>query len=238
MARLYTQNELMLIACASTDPTRLSMQGVYHDRDLPYCVTTDGHRLHATKNYHRFELAGSICETDILRRTGRMIPLDIKSDYPDWKQVIPSWVPTAAVLLTVPSYVPARKNVTMPVTIVIPDSLFNEGAPILVMGPACGHLADVPSVTLNLALLQPYAGSTVKVWFKDATSPICVTDVSADISTMRELFTLDWFSIVMPMRLKGSPALVERSGIALQNALDSTTDEPKESNVVAFQTFA
>ena len=176
-----------LVAFASKDETRESLVNPYRDAD-GWVIATDGYRMYGTKL-----LPGTTtgCLLKSALKSGDIVqaPGTEGCQFLDWRNVMPKNI-AATATLEIPEWVSRLRPADE-----APGAFCANGT--LALGRA-----DDASVTVNLALLAPFAGETVLIGFgSNAFMPVIIVapgaNPAAPLATESQ-----WFAVVGPFNPK------------------------------------
>ncbi len=176
-----------LIACVSTDESRPALSGVY--LTATHAVTTDGHRMFVTREVPQdARFTGKVINATAYA-AGAFAEVE-NVTFPDFVRIVPTSF-THAVTVKIPS---ARcKPQEMQLTI---DA--RGQAPRMYLNDTVDKKDAISGVvTLDLALLAPWAGERVCVAFTGSLGAAVVCKSPADLT---DLMAAPWFGVVMAMR--------------------------------------
>lgn len=191
---LKTLDFRALAAFASTDIARENLRGIFAD-DGGYMVTTDGHRLFASKNVPcpHISQRGKLYLLNPYISDLAYAPILTDATFPEWRNVTPSVdMFTKTIAFFIPPWAVRLKNTKKEDACVVHIDVSQYAS--------CVRLTFSESsteVSFDLALLAPLADEEVFLHYRDKESPILITPTNE-----RDPYKNDWFAIVMPWRGK------------------------------------
>lgn len=184
---------------ASKDTTRPHLNSIYFD-ESGLAVSTDGHRFFATTKMFNAEKAGKIYSADTLLNKNQY--KEIEGEYPDLKPIFDTIDLDdyrASFQVEVPEWMLNFKNNKEKVLFTIDYS--DNLNPKLV----CGSHKDSFCFGIDGRYLAPFSGQKLNIHANNECSPLIITSsekLKTNLDSSKDnLKQLDWFSLIMPIKL-------------------------------------
>lgn len=182
MAIKQNQQLKRLALCASKDETKARITQVYKDKDSQSLYSADGHRL--IKDKSSYSLVDTSFDAAAYLKTGLIYP--INESYPtsmitEYFRYNFKSTHKALNELKLPSDIKHLSKFKKPFI-----GYFRANGDISIMSPSNDAV-----FALDLRLLDIFAGSTIKIWYTDATHAVTVELVDEP----------DVLAVIMPIRM-------------------------------------
>ena len=195
---MTTFEQNMIFEFASRDKSRSLLNSITFD-DIGLALSTDGYRLFATKNLYNPEMSGKTYDIYELKSTGAY--KEINEKYVDWKAMFKKMDRANYknnFLLEIPEWFIHFKDKEEKVVFTV--DFQNDESPKII----CGCFQNDFNIAIDGRFLAPFSGKKISITVDSYKAPIIITPaaelVDERLDILHELKTLEWFSIIMPIK--------------------------------------